>query len=138
MTGKELSLYGSIAVVFLASGGYLLLETQIRPKPQVGPDVSGLLTIAYGFHLMTWMLWGMVANYWWDRFSSGRGSDDMQLPKILLPMCISPIVFFAIWSLWPGKEITFALCLVAFQNGFFWQVVLNKAGPVGSPGSTRV
>ena len=93
--------------------------------------MTGLLRICYGVHLMTWMLLGMLANYWWDHFRGDKGWADMRLRDILIPLMISPIVFFGTWSLWPGREITFALCLVAFQNGFFWQVVFSKAGPVG-------
>jgi hypothetical protein len=32
--------------------------------------------------------------------------------------------------MWPDQKIAFALNLVAFQNGFFWQVVLSKSGPI--------
>jgi hypothetical protein len=135
MSTKErgwLSLFGAILLVFIGSGAYVLYATEIAPTPPPSsPYVSGFLRIAYGFHLMTWMLLGMLANYWWDHFRSGRGWDEMLLRDILLPVLISPIIFFSIWSLWPGKEITFAVCLVAFQNGFFWQVVFSRAGPVG-------
>ena len=133
MSKKEkiwLVLFGSIVLVFLFSGIYVLYKTQIDPVSSSGNEVIGLLRISYGFFLLTCMLLGMIANYWWDHFRSGKGWDDMLIHEILLPMFISPIVFFGIWSLWPGKEITFALSLIAFQNGFFWQVIFSKAGPV--------
>ncbi len=136
MTKKEqiwLGLFGSIVFIFMLTGAYVLYETQIVPFKPSQDEVSGLLRISYGFLLLTCMLLGMIANYWWDHFRSGKGWDDMLIHEILLPMLISPIIFFSIWSLWPGKEITFALCLISFQNGFFWQVIFSKAGPIGTP-----
>jgi hypothetical protein len=46
---------------------------------------------------------------------------------------ISPIVFYGVWSLVVPKDgsteadIQIAWPFVAFQNGFFWQVVFAKA-----------
>jgi len=33
-------------------------------------------------------------------------------------------------SIWKGDPINFSLPLIAFQNGFFWQVVFSK-GVIG-------
>lgn len=135
MSKKEriwMGLFGSIVFVFVLTGAYVLYKTQIAPLVPPRDEVSGLLRISYGFLLLTCMLLGMIANYWWDHFRNGKGWDDMLIHEVLLPMLISPIIFFGIWSLWPGKEITFALCLISFQNGFFWQVIFSRAGPVGA------
>jgi hypothetical protein len=55
-------------------------------------------------------------------------------PDLLKPLCISPIVLLplissvqAVKDLEPIQVISFAL--LAFQNGFFWQVVLERASP---------
>ena len=141
MSKKEkiwLALLGSIVFVFLLTGAYVLYKTEIAQAVPSQDGVSGLLRISYGFFLLTCMLLGMIANYWWDHFRKGKGWDDMLIHEILLPMLISPIVFFGIWSLWPGKEITFALSLIAFQNGFFWQVIFSKAGPVSTVPGDKV
>jgi hypothetical protein len=133
MTPKErgwLILFCSILVVFGISGVSVLYWTQISIPSATDTAMQGVLHIAYGFHLLMWMLLGMVANYWWNHFRGGGNWDDMLLRDILIPLLISPIVFFGIWAMWPGKEIIFALCLVAFQNGFFWQVIFSKAAPI--------
>jgi hypothetical protein len=55
-------------------------------------------------------------------------------PDLLKPLCISPIVLLPLIGSVQGMKglesmqvISFAL--LAFQNGFFWQVVLERASP---------
>lgn len=83
--------------------------------------------------MFCWMTAGMISNYLWDLFKASKEIEDIHIPDLMLPLLVSPIVFFGIWSMWPDQKIAFALNLVAFQNGFFWQVVLSKAGPVAQP-----
>lgn len=81
----------------------------------------------------------MISNYLWDLFREGKGVANISLPNLFLPILVSPIVFYGIWSLVPKvagtgfAAIDLAWPLVAFQNGFFWQVVFSKAGPVARP-----
>ena len=85
----------------------------------------------FGFHMACWMLLGMMANYYWDLLNAGKEFSDAKLSELLLPILVSPIVFYVVWSIWGSDDqsIKFAWNLVAFQNGFFWQVVLSKSAP---------
>jgi hypothetical protein len=42
------------------------------------------------------------------------------------------MVFYPTWSLWLGskQDTQIIFELIAFQNGFFWQALFAKAGPV--------
>jgi hypothetical protein len=55
-------------------------------------------------------------------------------PDFLKPLCISPIVLLPlIGSVQGAKDLqsmqVISFALLAFQNGFFWQVVLERARP---------
>lgn len=42
-------------------------------------------TIIFGSHMAGWMILGMVSNYLWDLFKSGKSLADIRLPNLLLP-----------------------------------------------------
>lgn len=55
--------------------------------------------------------------------------------EFVKPLCISPIVLLPlIGSVQTSRELAsvqvISFALLAFQNGFFWQVVLERASPV--------
>ncbi|MFO1039548.1 MAG: hypothetical protein U1E45_22105 [Geminicoccaceae bacterium] len=116
-----------VLLVFLGTGAYILYYTQITPSVVTGDLLKGDLRVAYGFHLVAWMVLGMFANYFWDLFKAGKQWADFRIEEVLLPLFVAPIVFYTIWTLWPGKDIAFTLCLIAFQNGFFWQSLFSRA-----------
>jgi hypothetical protein len=126
--GKQLT-FAALLLIWLVSGCFILYVTEISPPQKALEEVKGLPKVVYGVHVATWMLVGMLANYLWDLFRRGGTWSDILLRDVFIPFLIAPIVFYSIWSLW-GSKITFGLCLVAFQNGFFWQVVFSKAGPI--------
>ena len=122
-----------LAVVFgllFMFTGILVIAIDSYPSTQLATAVLPIKSLVFGSHMAGWMVIGMVSNYLWDLFKSGKTFSDIHLPDLLLPILVSPIVFFGIWSMWPEKNISFALNLIAFQNGFFWQVILSKSGPV--------
>jgi hypothetical protein len=74
------------------------------------------------------VLAGIAARYFFYLKSAFSWAD------LLKPLCISPIVLLplissvqAVKTLETTQLISFAL--LAFQNGFFWQVVLERAQP---------
>ena len=86
--------------------------------------------VIYALYLFCWMILGMMANYFWDLLRAGKSLSDVQLSKLLIPILVSPIIFFTVWAL-AAKEgsvdIQVTWPFVAFQNGFFWQVVFTKS-----------
>jgi hypothetical protein len=49
----------------------------------------------------------------------------MLYPQTFVAICVSPIVFFGALIAFQGKELGPPLFLAAFQNGFFWQRILD-------------
>jgi hypothetical protein len=46
---------------------------------------------------------------------------------LVKPLFVSPIVFLFVWgALQRMEEFNFITCSFAFQNGFFWEVILEK------------
>lgn len=46
-------------------------------------------------------------------------------PQTFIALCVSPVVFFGALLSLDGKDIGPSACLAAFQNGFFWQRILD-------------
>ena len=73
------------------------------------------------------MLAGMAAKYCYDWIGEGgkrrKKFDKWQLAK---PMCVSPIIFGAIYGAVDQKTSLILLLIFSFQNGFFWQTILNN------------
>jgi len=115
------------------SGWYILDYSEINPPTPPRKTLTGAPKVIFGIHLALWLILGMFANYLWDIFRSGKSWNDITWRELFLPVLVSPIVFFSIWSIWKGDPTTFALPLIAFQNGFFWQVVFSKAGTARVP-----
>src|SRR5262245_1531708 len=123
-------LFVVFALIFTATG-VLTLALGNLPGSEVAKAVSPFHNVVYGWHLAAWMILGMMANYFWDLFNAKKGFADVSLPALLIPILVSPIVFFAIWSLVQKTNglanIDMVWPLIAFQNGFFWQVVFSKS-----------
>ena len=106
------------------------------PAEDFSKGLKPLTNTIYAWHLACWMILGMTANYLWDHLKAGKSLTDIEISNLLLPLLVSPIVFFGIWSFIPKSEgtgvatVSLSWPFVAFQNGFFWQVVFSKAGPI--------
>jgi hypothetical protein len=88
--------------------------------------------IVFVWHLACWMILGMVSNYYWDLFNMGKGIESLQVERILLPLLVSPIVFFPTYNLWlsSNSQSYILFQVIAFQSGFFWQALFTKAKPL--------
>jgi hypothetical protein len=51
---------------------------------------------------------------------------SMLYPQTFIAICVSPVVFFGALLALDGKDLGPAVYLAAFQNGFFWQRILDK------------
>lgn len=116
-------------VAFTWSGWYILDVTELNPIIQDKEPPKGLPKVVFGIFLMLCMMLGMISNYLWDLFNANKSWGDITWRGVAILLIVSPIVFFSIWSVWKGDPIAFTLPFVAFQNGFFWQVIFSKAGP---------
>lgn len=118
------------ALVFLTTGVLMVL---IVNADETSPQWVALLTrnhtIVFAWHLACWMVMGMFTNYYWDLFNQGLGMESMQVPRILIPMLVSPFVFMPTYNLWlASSSQSFLLFLViALQAGFFWHALFTKA-----------
>ena len=84
------------------------------------------------WHLACWMTMGMFSNYYWDLFNMGKGLDAVQVERIVLPLLVSPIVFYPTYNLWlsSSSQSYILFEVIAFQSGFFWQALFTKAKPL--------
>lgn len=121
------------AVVFMATGVFMLLIVNADEGSQAW--ISILVrnyTIVFAWHLACWMLLGMFTNYYWDLFNLGKGFEAVQVPRILLPLMVSPVVFLPVYNLWltanPQSYLLFEV--IAVQTGFFWQALFTKLAPL--------
>jgi hypothetical protein len=51
-------------------------------------------------------------------------------------LCVSPLVFLAIYTISKGLPGDIPSLLLAFQNGFFWESVLKREAPRAQPAAT--
>ncbi|NTW83545.1 MAG: hypothetical protein HGB36_09305 [Chlorobiaceae bacterium] len=127
------SVFAVYVLLFFLTGGltvFISLDTAAVPA-----ILRELQYTVFIWHLACWIVLGMLANYLWDLFNADKKLSDIRLEKLLLPLLVSPIVLYATWNLFvnTGKEVSFLIELIAFQNGFFWQAIFSKAGPATKP-----
>jgi hypothetical protein len=76
-------------------------------------------------YLFLSMILGMISHYFFHEFEKVR--FEFKFKKMIRPLLISPIVFSSIYYISnESKEITLLLYLFSFQNGFFWQTILDN------------
>ena len=88
--------------------------------------------MVFGWHLVCWMILGMVTNYYWDLFNAGKGLESVQLPRLILPLMVSPFVFLPMYNLWQSSSSQnyMLFMVIAIQSGFFWQSLFTKLAPL--------
>jgi hypothetical protein len=120
-------------VVFLTTGTFMVL---IVNADEGSAPWIGLLArnhgIVFVWHLACWMTLGMFSNYYWDLFNMGKGLESVQVERIILPLLVSPIVFYPTYNLWlsSSSQSYILFEVIAFQSGFFWQALFTKAKPL--------
>lgn len=71
------------------------------------------------------MIAGMFSHYFFNEL--GKRRFTFKYKKMIRPLFVSPIVFLSIYYISSEfKEITLLLYLFSFQNGFFWQTILDR------------
>ena len=120
-------------VVFLTTGAFMILI--VNADDTSHPWIALLVRnhgIVFVWHLTCWMVMGMFSNYYWDLFNMGKGLDAVQVERIVLPLLVSPIVFYPTYNLWlsSSSQSYILFEVIAFQGGFFWQALFTKAKPI--------
>ena len=94
-----------------------------------------LRTLAYALFLFVVMVGGMFARYFWELFQAGNGLADATVTALLVPLRISLMVFYPLWTMVSGNPKNFFSVVAAFQNGFFWQTIFSGLRPFTPPGA---
>lgn len=120
-------------VVFLTTGAFMVLI--VNADDASAPWIALLVRnhgIVFVWHLACWMVMGMFSNYYWDLFNLGKGLESVQVGRIVLPLLVSPIVFYPTYNLWlsSSSQSYILFEVIAFQGGFFWQALFTKAKPL--------
>lgn len=120
-------------VVFLATGTFMVLIVNADETSQ--PWIALLVrnhSIVFVWHLVCWMILGMFANYYWDLFNMGKGLSAMQVERIVLPLLVSPFVFYPTYNLWLASSSPSYILfeVIALQSGFFWHALFTKIKPI--------
>jgi hypothetical protein len=130
-----------IAVVLVAFFAVLglssLLQLYLHWRDLKAPDARNefLRTLAYGLFLFAIMVGGMFARYFWELFQSGHTLAQADVTALLLPLLVSLMVFYPLWTMVSGAPKNFFAIVAAFQNGFFWQTIFSGLKPFpGAPG----
>jgi len=90
------------------------------------------MEFVFAWHLVCWMILGMVTNYYWDLFNLGKGIASMQVPRIVLPLMVSPFVFLP--TVQPLAGFQFAklpvVCGDRYSKRLLWQALFTKLSPL--------
>ena len=111
------------------------------PRSDISPPASAIAPNTASWHdlavlyapLFVAMLFGMIAKAlvdYLDTFDTERTLRE-HFRNALIAVLVSPIVFLGFLTAGQFSTSTqtfLVLCLLAFQNGFFWQAVLKREG----------
>ena len=116
-----------IALLFASVMLFLEIPQRLLPEPMVlGPDttVPGLDQKLLPLYLYITMLAGMFSKYLWD-YTAPNTRKRFNFRLFIRPVIVSPIVFAVLWTVTGNKISVITFCF-SFQNGFFWQAILER------------
>ncbi len=122
----------TIILGFFLFSGYGLL---FKDSPMIAKSGSSFWNQTPWLEVILYfaMLLGMSAKFLYDGIvatgSNRRKKLRLLKRELFKPMLVSPMVFISIYGVADEKTSTVLLFLFSFQNGFFWQTVLNKSTP---------
>ncbi len=107
------------------------------PFPNDLPQLKGAESKEVYFVILLYvcMLLGLVSQYVYDRYSrSKRKRKKFDIGELIAPIAASPIVFLPLLAALENASVELSgftassimLFLVAFENGFFWKVLVNQ------------
>jgi hypothetical protein len=121
-----------LVIFFAVLGLSVLLQLYLhwRDLKTAEARIGFLRTLAYGLFLFAVMVGGMFARYFWELFQSGYSLAQADVRALLLPLLVSLMVFYPLWTMVSGTPKNFFAIVAAFQNGFFWQIIFSGLNPV--------
>ncbi|HEY0460209.1 MAG TPA: hypothetical protein VGC97_13810 [Pyrinomonadaceae bacterium] len=114
------------------AGGGSFMNTPKVIEEKLGKDVASLFP---AFILWASAVAGIAANI---LLENSLGNIKKLAKLIILPLILSPAILFGVYSLAASYPDNIAACLLAFQNGFFWQVLTSRfLSPIAGRGSKK-
>jgi hypothetical protein len=124
-----------IGVVLVAFLAFLTLSALVqfllywRDLATLHARAEFLRTLSFGGVLVGVTVAGLLARYFWELFQSGRSVSDADPAELALPLLVSLMVFYPLWTAVSGTTRNFFTIVAAFQNGFFWQTLFSGLRP---------
>jgi ABC-type Na+ efflux pump permease subunit len=81
--------------------------------------------VAYNCAMFLAMLAGVAAKYFWEHGFEAQ----LDTNALWRPMLVTPIIFLPVYVAAAKSPRGLVPILVAFQNGFFWQTVIESSSP---------
>lgn len=105
--------------------------------PPVRGEGEDWYQIAPWKHLILFlvMFLGMITNYLFEfiqtRIKAKESKGKIKLPqfiweKMVLPLVVAGILFSYFWGQHSGEAMGLTVIFISYQNGFFWQTILEK------------
>jgi hypothetical protein len=102
MTSSTYVAMVAYTLVFLITTVFMVCVSNV-PNSAVSKRLAQFTNPIYAWHLGCWMILGMLAQYLWSR-SGSEPARHFELSELLRPLLVSPIVFYAIWTLIPRDK----------------------------------
>ncbi len=118
-----------VFLVFLSVSAVVQLLLVWRDLATPHARTEFLRTTSFGVLLVGVTVAGMLARYFWELFQAGRSIADADPSLLLMPLVVSLMVFYPLWTMVSGAR-GFFLIVAAFQNGFFWQTLFSGLTPI--------
>ena len=123
-----------VFLVFLSVSAIVQLLLLWRDLATPHARAEFLRTTSFGVLLIGVTVAGMLARYFWELFQAGRSIADADPSVLLMPLIVSLMVFYPLWTMVSGAARGFFVIVAAFQNGFFWQTLFSGLTPLaGAP-----
>jgi hypothetical protein len=119
-----------VFLVFLSVSAIVQLLLFWRDLATPHARAEFLRTASFGVLLVGVTVAGMLARYFWELFQSGRSVTEADPSVLLMPLLVSLMVFYPLWTMVSGAARGFFLIVAAFQNGFFWQTLFSGLRPL--------
>ena len=99
--------------------------TSVSSMPSPNARSTDLRPFGIWLFYFAFMLFGMAGQYMWGL----KNKSEFNAYEFLKPLWVSLIVFSPFWNSLSVQGINYAAVAAAYQNGFFWKIVLDNQKP---------